>query len=303
VDAARQAVAQAEANLERLRNAATFAVQQAEATLRQAQATLELRRSGATAQEISMAEAAVEQAQAQVQQAQANLAATTLTAPFAGTVGAVIANLGEMVSPSSPAPVVTLIDTRQIRVDVAVDEVDVAKVQPGQEVQLTFDALPKLQVPGRVDVIGPAAVVQQGVVTYPVQIRVDPAQAPGVRPGMTATAAIVVAVKDNAVLVPNRALKTVGDSPAVEVLDSSGRIVIRTVQTGMANDEMTEILSGVSPGERVILPKTTLESSLPPAGTLAGTGGAGAGSAPAGVPSAAGAGTGPAGLGPPRSSR
>ena len=45
---------------------------------------------------------------------------------------------------------VTLVDTRQVRVDVVVDETDIAKVQPGQAVNLTFDALPGQRIPGTV---------------------------------------------------------------------------------------------------------------------------------------------------------
>ena len=306
VQAAQQAVAQAEANVDRLRNATSFGVQQAEAALRQAQAVLELKRNGPLAQDIAIAAAAVEQSYAQLRQAQTNLDAAVLTAPYAGVVSAVIGNLGEMLSPS--APVVALVDTRELRVDVAVDETDVAKLQPGQEVSLVFDALPGTRVPGIVDVIAPTAVVQQGVVSYSVQIKVDPTRAAGVRPGMTATANIVVASKDNAVLIPNRALRTLDDSPAVEVLLPDGRRVVRPVQTALANEDVTEIISGLGAGERVVLPKTALDHTMPPQGTLAGTtagaaatGGVGAAGAPAAPPGLeTGGGTGPGGLGPAR---
>ena len=302
VQAAQQAVSQAEANVERLRNATAFGAQQAEAALRQAQAVLDLKRNGAASQDVAIAVAAVEQARAQLRQAQTNLDAAVLTAPYSGVVSAVIGNLGEMLSPS--VPVVALVDTRELRVDVAVDETDVAKLQPGQEVWLVFDALPGTRVPGSVDVIAPTAVVQQGVVSYAVQIKVDPAHAPGVRPGMTVTANVVVASKDGVVLVPNRALKMIGDSPAVEVLLPNGLRDVRPVQTGLASDEVTEIVSGVSAGERVTLPKTGLDHTMPPQGTLAGTTGAAGGAGAAGAAGLdASGGTGPAGLGPARGVR
>lgn len=309
VQAAQQAVAQAEANVDRLRNATSFGVQQAEAALRQAQAVLDLKRNGALPQDVAIAVAAVEQGRAQLRQAQTNLDAAVLTAPYSGVISAVIGNLGEMLSPS--LPVLAVVDTRELRVDVAVDETDVAKLQPGLEVTLVFDALPGTRVPGTVDVIAPTAVVQQGVVSYSVQIKVDPTKAPGVRPGMTATANIVVASKDGVVLVPNRALRSLGDSPAVEVLAPDGKRTVRPVRTGLANEDYTEIISGVAAGDLVVLPKTGLDHSMPPQGTLSGTVGAGGvGSvAPAGGGTAgAGAalsvdttgGTGPGGLGPPR---
>jgi HlyD family secretion protein len=296
VQAAQQAVAQAEANLERLRNAAGFGVQQAQTAVRQAQAVYDLKLGGATAQDIAIAAAAVEQAEAQVRQAEANLEAATLTAPFSGTVGTVTGNAGEMLPPgaSAAAAIMTLVDTRQIRVDVAVDEADVAKVQLGQEVALTFDALPRQRVPGRVQVVAPTATVQQGVVTYVVQIHVDPADAQGVKPGMTATANIVTSRKEDAILVPNRALKMDGNSAAVEVIGQDGKPALRRVETGLVNDEFTEIVSGLAAGEQVVMPRTALDGTLPPRGTLAGTTGAP-------VPGASnGSATGPAGLGPQR---
>jgi RND family efflux transporter MFP subunit len=184
-----------------------------------------------------------------------NLAGATLTAPYAGTVSAIGINVGEQAGAGTAA--ITLVDTRQARVDVVVDETDVAKVQPGQSVTLTFEALPGQRVQGRVAVIAPVATVQQGVVNYPVQIQVDPAQAAQVRPGMTSTATIVTERKADVVVVPNRALRTQGRARTVEVMGADGKAEPRPVQTGMANDQMTEIIGGLQPGERVVIPSTT----------------------------------------------
>jgi HlyD family secretion protein len=138
-----------------------------------------------------------------------------------------------------------------------VDETDVAKVQPGQTVNLTFEALQGQRVPGTVAVVAPTGTITQGVVNYSVQIQVDPAQAQGVRPGMTATAQVVTQSKDNVVSVPNRALRTQGRTRTVEVLEADGKTSTRQVQTGLANDQMTEVLGGLQPGDRVVIPATT----------------------------------------------
>ena len=154
-------------------------------------------------------------------------------------------------------PLVTLVDTRQVRVDVVVDETDVAKVQPGQTVNLTFDALPGQRIAGTVAVVAPTGTVTQGVVNYPVQIQVDPAQAQGVRPGMTATAQMVTQSKDNVVSVPNRALAHAGPDAHRGGAGGRRQTGTRQVQTGLANDQMTEILGGLQPGDRVVIPATT----------------------------------------------
>jgi HlyD family secretion protein len=271
VQAAQQAVIQAQANLDKLLAANAYDVQSATAALKQAQANLDAKRAGPTTYEIAIAMAAVDQAQAQVRQAESNLAAATLTAPFSGVVSAIGANPGEQVGTGTA--VVTLVDTRQIRVDVVVDETDVAKVRPGQPADLTLEALPGRRIPGRVAVVAPVATVQQGVVNYQVQIQVDPAQADGVRPGMTASASIVTESRENVVVVPNRAVRTQGRNRIVEIWDADGRTSTRQVQVGLANDQFTEIIAGLQPGERVVIPSTTTAQARLPGFGAPGLGG------------------------------
>ena len=185
------------------------------------------------------------------------------TCSIAGNVSATAANPGEQVGAGTAA--VTLVDTRQLRVDVVVDETDVAKIQPGQPVSVTFEALSGQRLNGRVAVIAPTATVQQGVVNYQVQIQLDPAaQAQAVKPGMTATAQIEVQRKDNAVLVPNRAIKTQGRNRTVEVADLDVKTATRQIQVGMSNDQQTEITSGLQAGDRVVIPTTTTAAARVP---------------------------------------
>ncbi|MBI3972917.1 MAG: efflux RND transporter periplasmic adaptor subunit [Chloroflexi bacterium] len=283
IQSAQQAVVQAQAGLDKLLNNNAYDIQTALASLTQAQASFDLKRAGPTEHDIAVAMASVEQGEAQLKQAEANLAAATLIAPFAGHVAATGANLGEQVGSGTAA--VTLVDTRQVRVDVVVDETDVAQIEPGQPVTLTLEALPDQRIRGVVKVIAPTATVQQGVVNYSVQIAVDPAQARGVKPGMTATASIVTASKDGVVLAPNRALRSQGRNRFVEVLDTEGKAATRPVQVGMANDQFTEIASGLQPGDRVVIPTTTTaQARIPGLGGAGGFGGPGGFGAPGGGP-------------------
>jgi HlyD family secretion protein len=273
VQAAQQAVVQAQAGLDKLLVANRYDLQTAQAALDQAQANLALKQAGNTDLDVAIAQAAVDQAKGALDQAKANLDGATLTAPYSGVVAATGANPGEQVGTGTA--LVTLVDTRQVRVDVVVDETDVAKVQPGQPVSITMDALPGQRLPGTVSVIAPTGTVTQGVVNYTVQIQVDPAQAQGARPGMTATAAITTASKDNALVVPNRAVRTQGRAKTVDVLDADGKTTTRPVQTGLANDQVTEVLSGLQPGDRVVIPTTTTAAARVPG--FGGPGGPGGG--------------------------
>ena len=280
VQAARLALTQAQANRDKILNGNQYDVQTQTAAYNQALANLNAKQAPATVQDIAVAMAAVDQADAQLKQAQSNLNAATLVAPFAGVVAATGANPGEQAA--SGTAVVTLVDTRQVRVDVVVDETDVAKVQPGQQAALTFEALPNQRFEGRVAVVAPTATVQQGVVNYSVQIQIDPARAQGIRPGMTATAQIETASRDNATLVPNRAVRTQGRNRTVDVLDAEGKTETRQVQTGMSNDQVTEITGGLQPGERVVIPSTSTAQVRVPG--FGGGPGGGFGGPPGGGP-------------------
>ena len=278
VQAAQQAVIQAQASVDKFLNGNVYDVQSAQLALAQQQASFELKKQGSAAADILAAQASVEQADASVKKAQTDLDGAILKAPFAGSVSVIAFNLGEQVGAGTAA--VTLVDTRQARIDVVVDETDVAKIQPGQTVNITFEALQGQRLAGRVAMVAPVATVQQGVVNYPVQISVDPAQAlaAGVRPGMTATAAVVTQAREDTVVVPNRALKTQGRNRTVEVLLADGKTEQRTVQVGLANDQQTEVLNGLQPGDRVVIPGTTTAAPR-----LGGAGGGGfAGGPPAG---------------------
>ncbi len=234
-------------------------IAQQQAAVVQAQQQLALKSEPYTARDLQTAQAAVDQAQASVSQAEMNLENSVLTAPFDGMVSTVGYSVGAMSSSGGTvgAPGITLIDTKNLRLDVNVDEVDVTKLAIGQQATVTFDALSGAQLSGQVTAISPAAQVNQGVVTYLASIVLAPGQS-GYKVGMSGTASITVAQKNNVLVVPNRALRTVGRNRAVDVLDpATGKTETRNVRVGMANDQFTEIIEGLGEGEVVVIPSTT----------------------------------------------
>jgi HlyD family secretion protein len=141
-------------------------------------------RDKATEQEIAQAEARVRQAQVSVAQIEQQLRDATVVAPFDGTVGAVHVRVGEQVSPSQP--LVTLGDLDTLRVETTdMDEIDIVRVSVGQEVSVTFDALPDRVFEGRVTRISPMAESGTGGVHYTVVIELAEMD-PTLRWGMTA---------------------------------------------------------------------------------------------------------------------
>ena len=165
-------VKQAQANLDKLLTPATAAeIAEAEAQARQAQAQLDLLKAGAREQEIAAAQAAVAQAEAARQQAQTSLADTELRAPFSGTLAVLDVRPGEPVAAGSPVAEIGDLSAWQVETD-DLSELDIVRVQPGQNVTLTFDAIPNLRLQGTVERIQVKGEKKLGDITYMATIRI-----------------------------------------------------------------------------------------------------------------------------------
>lgn len=229
-------------------------VAKAQDTLSNAQVDLEKKRAGGDPQDIELRRQSLISAQASYQTALDNLERATLTAPFSGTIASVSLKEGEQ---TTAAANITLVDISVLQVDAILDEIDVAKVKVGQEAVVTLDALPDVKLKATVTTIALVATRQSGVVNYPINLTLTPTDAP-VREGMTALATITVTHKENVLLVPNRAIRVVGGQRVVTVL---GQTQPRPVRTGLANDQFTEILEGLTDGETVVIETAASTSS------------------------------------------
>ncbi len=265
---------QAQANLTNLQKGGTQAnLASAQAQVTQAQAGLDKLTAPAAAPDIAAADAGVVQAQADVATAQRNLDQAKLSAPFDGVVAAVTIQPGSTSRSSSTSSTsstsggsaaITLVDRSKLHVDVNLSETDAARVEVGQPVTLTFDALPNVTLSGKVATIAPAATVSQNVVTYPVQVEFDPGNRP-VKVGMSATADIQLQQVNNAILVPSRAVQTSGNARTVTVLQGAQKIPVTVqVETGPTSNGQIVITSCVDtgaqclrPGDVLALPSTT----------------------------------------------
>ena len=253
VDQAKANLAAAQAKLDQINAGPTASdLQAAQSAVAAAQADLAAKTNPPKDSDVALAQEQVNQARAALDQAKLDLANASLTAPFDGVVAAVGANVGEEVGSS---PVVTLVDPSSVRVDATVDESDVAKLAVGQQATVSFDALPNYQVQGKVISIAPAGTTQQGVVSFLVSVGITNPDRP-LPAGMSASVTVVTDRKDNVLLVPSRAIRTQGNTKLVEVL-SNGKTEMRQVQTGTSNEQMTEIVSGLQPGDQVVVQGTS----------------------------------------------
>lgn len=219
--------------------------------IQDARARLEKLKEPAQTFDVQSAEAQLTRAELAVQQAQRRLDKAVLVAPLDGVVSSVSIDLGEMVGTQ---PVLALVDNSQFHIDVKVDEIDVARVQPGQEVQVTLDALAGVEVKGSIDQIAPTSTTANGIVSYAVRIVLAPSDAP-LRAGMTANAAIVLDRREGVLLAPNWAVRRQGGKSYLTVLGADGKSREVEVQVGARNDTQTEIVSGASEGQVVVSPQ------------------------------------------------
>ena len=209
-------------------------------------------RAGAASEDLELERLKVERARRNLETAQQDLADAILRAPFAGVVAAVNGSVGQ----KPEAVVVTLVRTDRVEMHARVDEADVTSVQKGQPVVVTLFASPDASIAGTVDTISPVSTTEQGVVLYPITIRLDPGgqRLPG---GLSANAIIEVASRNNILLAPNRAIRREEDERVIYVRVDGNTLERRVVETGVRDNEFSEILSGVSEGEEVaIIPRT-----------------------------------------------
>lgn len=205
---------------------------------------------------------AIQQKQDALLTAQQTLADCYVRAPWSGVITKVVAKKGD--SASSGTSLFTLI-TDQKLAEVSLNEIDVAKIKTGQKVNLALDAIPDLEITGEVAEIDAVGATSQGVVSYTVKIRFD-AQDERIKPGMSVSAVIITNVKQDVLMIPNTAVKTQGTRNYVEMLDQTiitdqnGQSVTslaaptqQVIEIGLANDSLTEIVSGLKEGDKVIM--------------------------------------------------
>jgi HlyD family secretion protein len=241
-------------------------------------------------------QAVVSADQAAVDTARQNVEEATLIAPVDGTVASINGAPGEPVTvgqnqtpraPGSNAPLpdtsaggplggsslstggtsatqafMVLSDVHSFQVVATVAELDAARVNPGQRVKVSVDAVPGISLPGTVLAVQPVATLIQNVTNYLVTVGLDSLDR-RLRSGMTAHASVAVSEARQVLAVPSIAIQHSGGRSSVIVVRRDGTQVRVDVRTGLVGDTTTEVVSGLSEGDHVLLPDV-----IPP-GTLA----------------------------------
>lgn len=208
-------------------------------------------------------------AEARLAAAQASRDLARILAPFDGVITHAYPLVGDLVNAGAAAFQVD--DLSSLLADVEVSEVDINRVQVGQNVTLTFDAAPDREYHGTVREVALAGTTVSGVVNFRIVVELKDADE-YVRPAMTAAVNIVVSELDDVLLVPNRAVRLLDGNRVVYVLRNGNLQAVR-VTLGASSDAHSEVLDGdIAVGDQVVLnpPSSLFELSGPPSGGMFG---------------------------------
>ncbi len=200
-----------------------------------------------TQAQLEKARLRVEEAALRLTSLERQLGALTVTADFDGVVTEVFVSAGDPVTPGQR--LVSVADLSSVTAALTVDELEVAGLATGQTVTVRMDALPGETFRGTVESVSLEGLVRDGATSYAVRVSLTPD--PRMRVGMSLSATIHVARRENALLIPVEAVYGSGRDATVQVV-VDGRPVARQVVAGLSNNAFIEILEGLSEGEVVV---------------------------------------------------
>ncbi len=246
---------------------------------------------------LEMANSDLVSAEEDLAEAQEELEEAVITAPFDGFVTSVDVEGGDEVYKGTVA--VRVVDPQRFKAEILVGEMDIFEIKLGGEALVEVDSQPMLSIPAEVTYISPTATIQSGVVNYEVEVELEPletlkqqmletmqekqGETQGepqnpmltmlegfqLKEGLNITVSIIIDEASNVLLVPNQAITYQGMRAYVQVL-AGGVIEERPIQTGINDWQYTEVISGLSEGEEVVVPEATATEATSEQGTGGG---------------------------------
>lgn len=240
VQEAKSEVQRATSELDQLKNRPSSAeIAEAQAKVSDAEQKLNKLQAGAPSAELQAAEAKVRKAQLDLEEAGVKLAKAAVVSPIEGAILEVNVTAGERGTVGKA--VATVADTRQLKLNVKVAEVDIPNITLGQAATIAIDAIRNRTFTGLIEQIDPINKEDKDVVSYPVTIRLTDTNLEGVRPGMNAVATFANDKSDeNQWLVPTTALHQENGQYAVQVVRGEA-LLTTTVQPLESQGEWTVV--------------------------------------------------------------
>ena len=202
-----------------------------------------------TPQQIAADQAAIDTAQANLTVAEQALAESNLTSPISGTIVSVGINVGDTVSANWSTAVIAIIGTQSFEVAATLSSSQVPSVKVGDSAAVQVDGV-NGAIEGTVSQVGPVQPGQSGY-TFPLVVAL-PSSATGLFTGSTANIIVATGAVAHVVAVPTSAVQTLGSRSFVEIV-SDGTLTRKLIKVGMVGDTYTQVLSGLTLGQSVVL--------------------------------------------------
>ncbi|HWF15625.1 MAG TPA: efflux RND transporter periplasmic adaptor subunit [Acidimicrobiales bacterium] len=234
-----------------------------------------------TPEQIASDQAAIDTAEANLTEAEQSLKEATLTTPINGTVVSVGITAGDTVSAGSSTAIITIVGTKSYEAQATLDSSQIPTVKVGQTATAQVDGVDGT-IQGTVSQVGPVQSTSSGF-TYPVVVAL-PDSVAGLYAGSTANVNVSTGSVSNVLAVPTSAVQTVGSGSYVTELEN-GQLTRKVIKVGMVGDVYTEVDSGLSAGQSVVLvdyAEPVPSSNTNTTGGLGGFLGGGAGGFPGG---------------------
>lgn len=198
-----------------------------------------------------------EQAALKLASLERQLADLEVRSEISGTVTDIYVDPGDRVITGQRLAAVA--DLSAVRAIITVDELEVAGLASGAPATVRIDAFPGRAFDGILDSVSLEGVARDGVTSY--EARISLPGAPGLRAGMSLSASVLVAKRDDVIIVPVEAVYGAGPEAMVQVL-VGGEPIARQVVAGLSNNTSTEILEGLSEGEIIVTGSLVVDSGL-----------------------------------------
>lgn len=193
----------------------------------------------------------IKQAQDQIQSLEIKLKSATVIAPLDGTLYSLPVRAGDYVQVGTV--LAEMADLRHVRVRAFVDEPDLGWLEPGQNVQVTWDAKPGQTWPGQTEQIPKEVVPRQSRSVGEVLCTLDNSKLE-LLPNVNVEVRIMVRQRKDALVVPRAAVRYDQKAQHYVFVFSEGKVYRRYISVGIASATNYEVLSGLKEGDRVALP-------------------------------------------------
>ncbi len=174
------------------------------------------------------------------------LAGYTVKSPIDGIVSAINASVGNFASAQSPFAIVN--KTEKLLLKANINEKEIKNLKPGQEVDLEVPGISGHNFAGKIKSVAPSMDLQTR--SFPLEIEVDNKDL-FLQAGVFAKAKVVVESKEDVLLIPSKAIIIRGNEARVFIVIEN-RAQPVTIETGISNSLMTEVISGLKAGDKVI---------------------------------------------------